>query len=147
MALFYNYSTEKFTHTWGGVPFSFEPGKVYSGVIVSDDGQSSLTINDVLARFFAKHLATFVLDKNLDVGKDPMKYNFTNVELLTERGISAPSVVLPMPSFAAELPVASEKKEEIVESVVEEAVVEKKKSGRFVKKEEASPSGDAAFDL
>lgn len=157
MALFYNYSTQKFTHTWGGVPYSFEPGSVSSGVIISDDGQNSLTLNNVLAEFFAKHLADFVMNTpamNINFDKDgrgtdgfPMKYNITNLEMLKQRALNAPDVVMPLPAFSSELPIASVTPvvEPVIETVIEEAP--KKKMGRPPKvKEEASPSPEAEFE-
>lgn len=166
MTVFYNYSLGDFECNWGGVPYVFKSGEVYSGVVISKDGQSSITLNEVVARIFASHLAKKVLNTpslNANYIKDgdgrtvpnieaALKYNTSSIELLVERALQAPGVSVQMPSFVDELPVL---KEEAVEAplpqpveVPEEPVVAKKKPGRPKKvKEESSPSPEAEFDV
>jgi hypothetical protein len=148
MALFYNYSTERFTHTWGGIPYSFKPGEVYTGILHSVDGEHAITLNDVLANFFAKHLAVDVLNSNREVGKDALKYNMSSIDMLIERGITAPEIDKPMPAFSEELPIIQKEPEEPKAEEEVEPEEPKKKPGRPAKvKEEASPSANAEFDV
>ena len=164
MALFYNYSSKDFTHTWGGKPYLFKAGEVYEGVIVSSQGGAPLELNEVLARFFSKHLAEFVLNtpeinKNFRPGENgqmiptdgfPMKYNTTTIDMLVERGITPPDVTLPLPSFADELPIAQKTGTTVISEVpvVEEPIQEPKKRGRPAKNSvDTSPSPSAEFAM
>lgn len=165
--MFYNYSDEAFTYTWGGKPFTFQAGKVYQdGIIISDDGSLSVPLNEVTSRFFSKHLAEHLMN---NIGKGDtavqrlenqeayrMRYNISTMEMLTERGINPPSMTVPMPDFTGELglirnePVkdkALEVSTEPVKEVVNEIKIEepaKKKMGR--PKKVLSPSPEAVFE-
>lgn len=165
MALFYNYCSKPFTHTWGGIAYTFQPGQVYEGVIIANNGAAPLVLNDILAKFFARHLAEFVLntpEMNINFTRSetgqaiptdgfPMKYNTTSIDLLTERGITAPEVSVPMPKFAEELPILQTSGETLIvekDALVEESQEAPKKRGRQAKvKEEESPSPTAEFDM
>lgn len=165
--MFYNYSNKDFTYTWGNKPFTFKSGEVYNGIIISDDGTTPLQLNEITSRFFSKHLAEHLLnnltsinfiekaDGNVHATQGfPLKYNITNMETLIERGITAPSVATPLPSFAKELeldPALQAKKEEpkkdepvVSEVIVDEAEQPKKKLGR--PKKELTPSENAVFE-
>ena len=158
MVLFYNYSTADFTHTWGGVPYTFKAGEVYQGVIIAADGVNSMFLNDVLAHFFAKHLAEFVLNtselntnfvtnaEGYSVGTEghPMKYNITSIETLTTRGITAPDIEVAMPKFVDELPVIKKAAKKASKEDNEPAKTEKKPTKA---KEESSPSPEAEFNV
>ena len=162
MALFYNYSTLPFTYTWAGIPYTFKAGEVYEGVIIADNGGAPLELNDILARFFSKHLAEFVLNtpgintnfrpglngESIPTDGFPMKYNTTSIDQLTERGITAPEIGVPMPKFVDELPISStEGATIVVEAPEDEPVVVAKKRGRPAKvKEDVSPSPEAEFE-
>lgn len=146
--MFYNYSNVDFTYTWGGRPYTFKAGEVYYDTINTPDGQHPLVLNDVLSSFFAKHLAEFVLNSSKEVAASPLKYNMTNMELLTARGINPPDVKTLMPSFVDELPIVKSE-EKAPEPTKEVEEVEKpiaKKLGR-PKKVVNSPSEGAEFDM
>jgi hypothetical protein len=167
--MFYNYSDEPFTYTWGGKPYTFAAGKVYpDGIIISDDGTLSVPLNEVTSRFFSKHLAEHLMNS---IGKNDsaterlqnqeayrMRYNISTMEMLTERGINPPSKEMPMPEFKQELGLIrneAPKKDPALEvstapamDVVDGKLVEpqpaKKKVGR--PKKVASPSPEAVFE-
>lgn len=152
MSVFYNYTSEPFTYTWGKIPYTFKPDSVYSGVIVSDHGDQPLVLNAVLSRFFAKHLAEHVLNSNKSVAENALKYNLTNMELLIERGMNPPSVEKPLPSFVDEIDlmnagsVVGTEVKAAVEVVTSEAP--KKRMGRPPKaKEVALASENVEFDI
>lgn len=167
--MFYNYSSAPFTYTWGKIPYTFEPGKTYEGVIIADDKVNSIFLNETLSEFFAKHLAehvlntpalntNFVVDKSgneVETRGYPQKYNITSIEMLTKRGITPPEVEMPMPKFVDELPVLQN--EGTNDTVTSEASVEEpevseapKRRGRppKAKVEESSPSSpEAEFNV
>lgn len=169
--MFYNYSSEPFTYTWGNKPFTFASGKVYEGMLISDDGSTSLMLNEVTSRFFAKHLAEHLMnfigkgdsfETKLQSQGYPMKYNVSTMEMLTERGINPPSKDVMMPEFVSDLPLirnevqkpdpalevsAAPAKEVVDGQLVEPKAAEeplKKKAGR--PKKVASPSPEAVFE-
>lgn len=149
--MFYNFSTKKFTTSWGGKPYSFDAGKVYpDGIIISDDGSSSVQLNEVTSGIFAHHLAVTLLNEDKEIAGNALKYNMTNLDLLKERAQQPPSVSKDLPAFKETLSIQPELKSEIVEDtkpVVEAQVSEpeKKKPGR--PKKVASPSPEAEFNV
>lgn len=149
--MFYNFSTEDFVCTWGGFPYTFKAGRVYDGTVISDNGSSSVTLNEVVSKIFAKHLAEHLLNTNKEVSENRLKYNMTNMDLLTERGIQPPSSDVALPAFKEELNIQKElktdvKPEPVVSDVVkDESEAPKRKAGRPRKSD--SPSPDAQFPV
>lgn len=151
--MFYNFSTKKFVGSWGGKPYSFEAGKVYpDGIIISDDGSSSVQLNEVTSAIFAHHLAVKILNEDKEVAGNALKYNMTNLDMLKERAQHPPNVEKALPEFKDVLSIQPELKAEVVEDTKEQPVVEatvsepeKKKPGR--PKKVSSPSPEAEFNV
>lgn len=66
--IFYNYSNEKFTWTWDGRPYSFEPGVIVRDFLTSPDGTGQVVMTRGMAEMFAIHLADKVMN---NLGIDP----------------------------------------------------------------------------
>lgn len=105
MVIFYNYSSVKFTCTWDKIPYSFEPQRVYSGVLIADNGMNSITLTDSIARVFAHHLACFVMNNNKEWSSDRQKYTYGTMDLLEQRALSMPDVEVPTPPGMDEIAV------------------------------------------
>lgn len=165
--MFYNYTNEPFVAKWGGASFTIPAGEYRENMTVSDDKQSSVMVNNVVARIWGHHLAHKVLNspsltQNFDrdangktdftkpmYSKQAMVNHPANVDLLIEHAMSLPGKAAELSEQLAELPllqVDEEKPGEVTEEVVSEPVAKKRSPGR-PKKEEASPSPEAEFEV
>jgi len=169
--MFYNYTNEPFVAKWGGFSYTIPAGEVRENMVVSDDKVNSVLMTDVVARVWGHHLANKVLNhpsltQNFERGADgkinrdkplldnQMMINHSgNVDLLVAQSMSMPGTAETLPEQLEELPllkaaVESEPKvsEPEAPEVVEEPVEKKRSPGR-PKKEEASPSPEAEFDV
>lgn len=153
MTIFYNYSSEPFTCTWDKIAYTFEPQKVYSGVLIANNKENSITLTESIAKVFAHHLAAFVMNSSKEWSKDAQKYTYGSMELLEQRALALPEEETPLPPALDELPAYGHKLAEspAVESPVSAApaVAEepKKKMGRPPKAKAGVPSPDAEFDV
>ena len=162
--MFYNYTNEDFQVTWDKNIYLFKAGQVYQGLAIAKDGISNVPLTDAVCETFAKHLAYKVLnapslnenfrinDKGEQVPLDLQQmrtYNITSVEALTQRAMNGPDTAVEIPKSLDGLPLMEGVEAPVVEAVEEpeEPVVEEPKKRGRPRKEEASPSPEAEFNV
>ncbi len=168
--MFYNYTNEDFHATWGGQPYTFKAGQVYKGLAIADDGIKNVELTEAVCSVWAHHLAHNVLNApslnaNYRLNKEGIEvsnelearkvHNIGNVDILKQLAMSGPDTEIAIPKSLEVLPLMSDAPEEervaeeaeVVAKPVEEPVVAPKKKAGRPRKEEASPSPEAEFNV
>lgn len=170
--MFYNFTNKDFKTTWDKFPYTFRAGQVHERLAIADDGIHNVELTETVCRVFAHHLAHEVLntpgldanfrtnERGEEVGtlRDQMRvHNMGNVELLIQRAITAPEVVVDLPRSISALPLLKEvedaheelRKEVAVEVAAEAVapVIAPKNKGGRPRKVVASPSEGAQFPV